>query len=371
MPGSGTPTPPRLFPGSEPVARTVAELAAHVGGKVVGDPTVVIRGIASLELAADHDIAYVEDERFFGPACASRASCIIVPEAAAILSPCRIETTTPKLAFVRIGELLLAAPSDQPSIHPTAVIDAGARLDPSVWIGPHVTIGAHARIGAGTRIEAGVVVGRHVTIGAGCRLHPNVVLYDRVQIGDRVVLHAGATVGADGFGYVRDVSEYRKFPQIGTVVIEDDVEIGAGAAVDRGSLGPTRVGRGSKLDNLVHVGHSVDIGERVLIAAQTGIGGSSVVEDDVVVGGQVGLGDHVRVQRGAMIGAKAGVLPGKTVRPGRWWGVPVRPLDEYKRLNAVWHRLPRMREELAEVKERLKELQAPVEVEPPGGREAK
>ena len=190
-------------------------------------------------------------------------------------------------------------------------------------------------------------------------LHPNVVLYDGVTLGERVVLHACVVVGADGFGYVRDeAGVYHKFPQVGTVVIEDDVEIGAGSCVDRGALGETRIGRGTKIDNLVQVGHNVRIGEHVVIAAQTGISGSTIIESDAVIGGQVGFGDHARVMSGAVIGSQAGVLPGKIVLPGVWWGTPIQPLEEYKRLNALWGRLPRMREEIEELKRQLKELTA-------------
>jgi UDP-3-O-[3-hydroxymyristoyl] glucosamine N-acyltransferase len=166
-------------------------------------------------------------------------------------------------------------------------------------------------------------------------------------------------IGADGFGYVRDgemTGSYHKFPQRGTVVIEDDVELGAHTCVDRAALGQTRIGRGTKLDNLVHVGHNCDIGERVVIAAQTGISGSVIIEDDCVIGGQVGFGDHIRVMSGAVIGSKAGVLPGKIVRPGVWWGIPIQPLDEYKRLNAHLARVPQMREEIKELKRQLDEL---------------
>ena len=188
-------------------------------------------------------------------------------------------------------------------------------------------------------------------------LNPGVVLYDNVTIGDRAILHAGVCIGADGFGYVRGDVSYHKFPQVGTVVIEDDVELGAYTCVDRAALGQTRIGKGTKLDNMVHVGHNCDIGERVVIAAQTGISGSVTIEDDCVIGGQVGFGDHIRVLSGAVIGSKAGVLPGKIVRPGVWWGIPIQPLDEYKRLNAHLGRLPKMREEIKELRRRLDELE--------------
>jgi UDP-3-O-[3-hydroxymyristoyl] glucosamine N-acyltransferase len=194
-------------------------------------------------------------------------------------------------------------------------------------------------------------------------IHPNVVLYDNVTLGDRVTLHASVVVGADGFGYVPDENNFRhKFPQIGTVVIEDDVEIGACTCIDRAALGRTRIGRATKIDNLVQIAHNVDIGERVVIAAQTGISGSTVIEDDAVIGGQVGFGDHARVEAGAIIGSKAGVLPGKIVRAGAvMWGVPVRPLDEYKRLNAHFGRLPQMKAELDELRRRVAELTARLE----------
>ena len=214
---------------------------------------------------------------------------------------------------------------------------------------------------AGTRIEAGVAIGDYVRVGHDCVLHPGVTLYDNVTIGDRVVLHAGVVIGADGFGYVRDTEEggeYHKFPQRGTVSIEDDVELGAHTCVDRAALGQTRIGRGTKIDNQVHVGHNCHIGERVIIAAQTGISGSVMIEDDVVIGGQVGFGDHIRVMSGAVIGSKAGVLPGKIVRPGVWWGIPIQPLDEYKRLNAHLARVPEMREEIKEIKRLLTELKS-------------
>ncbi len=231
----------------------------------------------------------------------------------------------------------------------------------TAYIGPNVSIGEYSIVGSDTRIEAGTAIGDNVSIGARCVIHPNVVLYDNVSIGNDVILHAAVCIGADGFGYVRGRMGYHKFPQIGTVVIEDEVELGAHTCVDRAALGRTRIGRGTKLDNMVHVGHNCDIGERVVIAAQTGISGSVVIEDEVVIGGQVGFGDHTRVQKGAIIGSKAGILPGKIVRPGVWWGIPVQPLEEYKRMNAHLGRLPKMREELQQLRARIDELEKKLE----------
>jgi UDP-3-O-[3-hydroxymyristoyl] glucosamine N-acyltransferase len=338
------------------VKKTVAELAELVGGRVVGHGETQITRIAELDQAREGDIAYVEQQKFFGAASESKAGCLIVPLGAGAEFSERtlIEVANPKLAFALIGAVLHPAVRREPEIHPTAVVAESADVALTAYIGPHVQIGAGAHVGAYTRIEAGVVVGANVTIGDNCVLHPNVVLYDGVTIGSRVILHAAVCIGADGFGYVRHDHGYHKFPQIGTVVIEDDVELGAHTCVDRAALGRTRIGRGTKLDNMVHVGHNCDIGERVVIAAQTGISGSVVIEDDAVIGGQVGFGDHTRVQKGAVIGSKAGILPGKIVRPGVWWGIPVQPLDQYKRMNAYLNRLPQRIKQLEEEIAKLK-----------------
>src|SRR5882724_8188897 len=341
---------------------SVHDLAAKVSGRVVGDGAILIESIADLENAGEGDIAYVEDAKFFAAAAASSASCLIIPENAESRADFKkvalIAVPNPKLAFALIGAVLHPPLAREPSIHPTAVVSETADIALTAFVGPHVCVGEYARVGAYTRIEAGVVIGANVTVGDECVLHPNVVLYDGVSLGNAVIFHVGVCIGADGFGYVRDDMGYHKFPQIGTVVIEDDVELGAYTCVDRAALGRTRIGRGTKLDNLVHVGHNCDIGERVVIAAQTGISGIVIIEDDCVIGGQVGFGDHIRVLSGAIIGSKAGVLPGKIVRPGVWWGIPIQPLDEYKRLNAHINRLPEMRQQLQELRKRLTELES-------------
>jgi UDP-3-O-[3-hydroxymyristoyl] glucosamine N-acyltransferase len=315
----------------------VQQLAEIVSGRVAGNGETRIERIADLEQASEGEIAYVDNEKFFAAARSSKASCLIVPKSDQFPDRTLIEVANPKLAFAQIGAVLHPV-RRAPSIHPTAVVADTASIAATAYVGPNVA------------------VGEHVTIGEDCILHPNVVLYDGVTIGNRVILHAGVCIGADGFGYVRHDQGYQKFPQIGTVVIEDDVELGAYTCVDRAALGRTRIGRGTKLDNMVHVGHNCDIGERVVIAAQTGISGSVVIEDDAVIGGQVGFGDHTRVKKGAVIGSKAGILPGKIVRPGVWWGIPVQPLDQFKRMNAHLQRLPEMREQIKRLEQQLAEL---------------
>ena len=341
--------------------KTAGELATYVNGQLVGEGSTVITRIGRLDNAEEGEIAYVDNEKFFDAAANSKASCLLIPPKAighsSFLAPALIEVANPKLAFALVAAVLQPSHRREPLIHSTAVVAETADMALTAFVGPHVCIGEYARVGGYSRIEAGVVIGANVTIGDDCVLHPNVVLYDGVSLGNRVILHAGVTIGADGFGYVRDDMGYHKFPQIGTVKIEDDVELGAHTCVDRAALGCTRIGRGTKLDNMVHVGHNCDIGERVVIAAQTGISGSVTIEDDAVIGGQVGFGDHTRVQKGAVIGSKAGILPGKIVRPGVWWGIPIQPLDEYKRLNAHIGRLPQLREEIKEMKRQISDLQ--------------
>ena len=339
------------------IEKSVAELASVVRGRVLGDGAVVIRRVADLTSAAAGDIAYLEDEKFLAAAQESKASCVIVSEKLVIDRPCCMQVQNPKLAFALIAEVLHPPKARAPETHASAVIATDAKIGRDVFIGAFVCVGEGSSIGDRTQIRAGAKIGDGVTIGSDCVIHPNVFLEDGVTIGNRVILHAGVVIGADGFGYVRDEMGYHKFPQIGTVVIEDEVELGANTTIDRGALGPTRIGRGTKLDNMVHVGHNCDIGERVVIAAQTGISGSVTIEDDCVIGGQVGFGDHIRVQRGAVIGSKAGVLPGKIVRPGVWWGIPIQPLDEYKRLSAHLSRVPHFREELKQLQARVKELE--------------
>ena len=336
---------------------TVLELAEIVSGRVAGDGGTQIGRIADLDQAREGEIAYVDNEKLFAVAAESKASCLIVPDAVDFPNRTLIKVSNPKLAFSLIGAALYPPVRREPQIHATAVVAETADIALTAYIGPNVCVGDSTHVGAYTRLEAGVVLGAHVSVGDDCVLHPNVVLYDGVSVGNNVILHAAVCLGADGFGYVRHDLGYQKFPQVGTVVIEDDVEIGAHTCVDRAALGRTRIGRGTKLDNMVHVGHNCDIGERVVIAAQTGISGSVVIEDDAVIGGQVGFGDHTRVQKGAVIGSKAGILPGKIVRPGVWWGIPVRPLEQYKRMNAYMNRLPEMREEIKRLEAKLEELQ--------------
>lgn len=327
-------------------AREIAEL---IGGQLHGDGEVHIFRASDLSAAHVGSLAFLEKVEVD---TATDASCVILPlDADPTGCASAILVKDPKLAFARAAAKLHPPKSRPSEIHPSAVIAEDAKIGEGVFIGAFVTVGEGSTVGDGTQLRAGAKIGDNVHIGAGSVIHPNVFIDDHCSVGSGVILHAGVVVGADGFGYVRDeAGEYLKFPQIGTVTIEDDVEVGANTCIDRGALGETRIGEGTKIDNLVQVGHNVSIGKRCVIAAQTGISGSVTIEDECVIGGQVGFGDHVRVQSGAVIGSQAGVLPGKIVRPGVWWGTPIQPLDEYKRQNAMVKGLGRLRDEIKELK---------------------
>lgn len=334
---------------------TVGEIAQLVGGKVCGDGTAQITGVAQLKDAQAPDLAYADGARALAAAAASRAGCILAARGASLPGHTIVEVASPKQAFIRAARALVPQVPPAPGIHPSAVIASSARLEQGVYAGPRVVIEDRARVGAGTALHAGVTVGARAEIGQGCVLHPGVILYPNARLGNRVTLHAGAVIGGDGFGYVFSDGRHEKFPQLGGVVIEDDVEIGCNATVDRGSLGTTVIGEGTKIDNLVQIAHNVRIGRHVVIAAQTGVSGSVDIGDYTVIGGQVGIGDHVRIERRAVIGAGSGVLPGKIIREGDVvWGTPSRPLAEIKELYAYFARLPQLARRLARIEARWK-----------------
>jgi UDP-3-O-[3-hydroxymyristoyl] glucosamine N-acyltransferase len=328
-------------------ARSVKEVADFVQARVVGDKTVQLTGISSVESAGAGDLVFVDDEKNLHLALESRASAVIAGDFAAgktnskslLLSP------QPRLAFVRAAQLLSPRPERKPGVHHSAIVHPSARLAKDVTVEERVVISEDAHIGESTRIGAGSIIGARVSIGCNCDFYPNVTVYPGVRLGDRVIVHAGAVLGSDGFGYVRDqaTGRYEKFPQIGRLEIEDDVEIGANTTIDRGALDVTRIGRGAKIDNLVHIGHNCQIGEDVVIAAQTGLSGSITIEKNVVLGGQVGIGEHARIEEGVMLGGQGGVLPNKVLR-GKgiaFWGTPAKPVREYLKGLAVLARLAR------------------------------
>ena len=336
------------------MAKTAGELAAAIGAHLRGDPNFEVRGVAAPERAGPHDVIYVEAMKHAERAAASAAGCVIAGESIAIGGKTILRHAQPKVAFAKAAAILLERAPIAVGIHATALVAPLARAGKNVSIGPYAVIGEDVHIGDGTQIGAHCAIGAGCWVGENCRIHPRVTVYAGARVGNRVEIHAGTVIGADGFGYVYGDGRYWKFPQVGIVEIGDDVEIGANATIDRGSLDDTRIGEGVKLDNLVHVGHNVQIGAHTVIAAQTGISGSSSLGHHVVVGGQVGIADHCTLQDGAIAGAQAGIPTGKTIRAGQTvWGTPAREIGKFKEAYAWYGRLP-------ELGARIKDLEAKI-----------
>jgi UDP-3-O-[3-hydroxymyristoyl] glucosamine N-acyltransferase len=333
--------------------RSLRQIAEAVDARLEGDGSLEVGGVASIGSASEHDLVFVEDEKYLPRALQSAAGAVIAGEFAARMAvagssgkPLLI-SRHPKLAFARAVRFLLEGERREvglrAGVHTTAVVHASSRVAPHAVVEEYAVIAEDAEIGGGTRIGSGCAIGRGVKIGRECEVYPRVTIYPGTTLGDRVIVHAGAVLGSDGFGYVRDPKSrrYEKFPQAGRLVIEDDVEIGANTTIDRGALDETRIGRGTKIDNLVHIGHNCRLGENVVIAAQTGLSGSIVIENDVVLGGQVGIGEHARIEEGVMLGGQGGVLPNKVLR-GKgvaFWGTPAQPVRQYLKQLAALARL--------------------------------
>ncbi len=335
----------------------VSEIAGRLNAAWEGEGDPEVNRVATLELAGADEISFVGSRKAATAAAESRAGCLLVtddfPKGRTL-----IRVSDPRAAFAFVVRLLNPPPRTTPGIHPSAVIATDAEIAESATVGPLATVGAGTRIGECSIIGPGCAIGSGVRIGADCVLRANVTIYDQVAIGDRALLHSGCVLGADGFGFVLSGDHYDKFPQIGRVEIGDDVEIGANSCVDRAALGVTHIGNGTKLDNLVHIGHNCQIGKHVVIAAQTGLSGGVVVEDYAVIGGQVGIGDKARIESGAVLGSGCGILTSKIVRKGQVvWGTPARPLKEHLKLLANLARLPELRKQVAELEERLRAME--------------
>jgi UDP-3-O-[3-hydroxymyristoyl] glucosamine N-acyltransferase len=327
----------------------LGELIQKLGGRLVkGSEETEILSVASVDKATTFDLVFATDELSVQAALKSAATAAVVnlgatPHESENSRVEIIEYNEPRLWFSRAAKLLINPPLAL-GIHPSAVIGKQVKFGSNVTVSPHAVIGDNASIGSTTRVGSGAIVGVGVTIGSYCRVFPRAVLYPGTTVGDRVIIHAGAVLGADGFGYVRDplTGEYTQFPQQGKLVIEDDVEIGANTTIDRGALSETRIRRGTKIDNLVHIGHNCDIGEDVVIVALTGISGSSTVGKGAILAGQVGIGDHAHVGPGVVLGGQAGVFNGKTVKGGEGevlYGTPARPLRQVLREQAALAKL--------------------------------
>jgi UDP-3-O-[3-hydroxymyristoyl] glucosamine N-acyltransferase len=331
---------------------TAGELAKFLGAIIVGDNQTPLSGMAMPENARAADLIYIDSPRHLQRAEDSAAKCVLAPPGLQLKGKTTLTAENPKLAFAKAAALLLPRFAPPPGVHPTAIVASSARLGPNVFIGPYVVIEGEVAIGESSIVEAFCFLGRGSVIGEKCRLHPRVTLYANSRLAKGVELHSGVVIGGDGFGYVFGEGRHWKFPQIGTVEIGDNVEIGCNTTIDRGSLGVTSISADVKIDNLVQVAHNVSIGEHSIVVSQTGISGSCSLGAGVILGGQVGLGDHCILEDGAIVGGQGGVLPGKTIRRGQTvWGTPARPLNRYKKQHAALARLPELIERVEKLEQ--------------------
>ena len=329
------------------------ELATQLNGKIEGDSSILLSSVAQLESAASGDVVYVDSVKHLDAAAKSAAGLFIVSEETLVPGKTCLVVDNPKLAFARAVALLLPERPVAVGVHPSAVVDPSAQLGAGVAIGANAVIGAGVSIGVGTHIGAGCVVGPDCEIGEGCVLFPRATLYPGVKLGAHVRVHSGAVIGSDGFGYIPTEDGWEKFPQRGTVVIEDDVEIGANSTIDRATLGETRIGRGVKIDNLVHVAHNVTIGEHSVLAAMVGIAGSSTLGKRVVAGGQAGVADHCKIGDGAVLTGQTAVQEGKSIAAGETvFGNPARPLRQFREYFPFLARLPELAKRIQALEEK-------------------
>jgi UDP-3-O-[3-hydroxymyristoyl] glucosamine N-acyltransferase len=336
--------------------RTAHELAQFLTCALEGDSAVQVSGVAAPDSATATDLIYVDKARHLARAAASQARCVVIAPELTVNGKTLLRAANPKLAFARAAAWLVPPAPIATGIHPTAVISPNAQVGRGVAVGPYAVIEENVKVGERTEIGAFCFLGRDAQVGARCRLYPRVTLYAGAWLGDGVILHAGAVIGSDGFGYVADAGVRWKFPQVGQVRIGNDVEVGANTTIDRGSLDRTEISAGVKIDNLVHVAHNVHIGENTVIAAQTGVSGSVVIGRDVAFAGQVGVGDHCVIEDGAVIGGQAGVPTGKTIRSGQIvWGTPARPLQKFKEQFAWSARLPELAERIARLEKKAEQ----------------
>ncbi len=337
----------------------VEEIAHLLDAPFEGDGSREILSGAPLETAAAGDLAFVESNKANTAASTSEAGCLIVGSRfPASADRTLIRVDKPRNAFALVLRTLRPAERPPPGIHPSAIVDPTAVLGERVHVGAYAVIEADVRLADGVAVGSGCFLGRGVTLGPDCLLHPGVRIYAETTIGARALVHCGAVIGADGFGFTQEDGRHQKFPQLGRVRIGDDCEIGANSTIDRAALGETLLGDGVKLDNLVHIGHNCRIGDHVLIAAQAGLSGGVVVEDHAVLGGQFGAGEKAHVGAGAQLGGRAGVLSNQKVKGGRaYWGTPARPYRDHLKTLAYGQRLPEIFAEVKRLRRRVEELE--------------
>ena len=330
---------------------TAAEIAQHIGGEVVGDKNASLKNFAPAESAQAGDLTFAENEDYFARAEQSAATAVIAEERFKSTKKILIRVPNARIAFAKAMALFFPERTYPAGVHPTAAVAASAQIDPTAHIGPHCVVGERVKIGTRSVLQAGNFVGDDSKLGEDTNLFPNVTVYPHTEIGARVRIHAGTVVGSDGFGYVQDGVIHRKVPQIGNVIIGDDVEIGANVTIDRGALGPTVIGKGTKIDNLVQIAHNVEIGEHCILIALVGISGSTKLGNYVVLAGQVGLAGHLKIGNQVVVTAKSGVMH-DIPDGGKWMGIPAQPDKQTKRQMIAIQHLPELLRRVAELERR-------------------
>jgi UDP-3-O-[3-hydroxymyristoyl] glucosamine N-acyltransferase len=331
---------------------SAAEIAKHVGGEVVGDENAILKSFAPAEHAQAGDLTFAENEGYFARAEQSVATAIIADKRFSSAKKILIRVPNARVAFAKALALFFPEPKFPPGKHLTAIVAVSAQIDPTAHVGPHCVVGERVIIGANSVLQGGNFVGDDSKFGDEVNLFPNVTLYPRTEIGNRVRIHAGTVVGSDGFGYVLDGGVHRKVPQIGNVVIGDDVEIGANVTIDRGALGSTVIGKGTKIDNLVQIAHNVEIGEHCIVIAQAGISGSTKLGTYVILAGQAGIAGHLQIGNQVTIAAQSGVM--HDIPDGeKWFGYPAQPDKEIKRQIIAQRKLPELLKRVAELEKKL------------------
>lgn len=336
---------------------TLQELAERIGCRLEGDPDLPITGVAGIEEAGPGEVTFVANPKYLSALASTRASAVILDEGAPAPPCAALRTASPYVAFAKALELFAHVPRPPVGVDACSAIGRDVTFGKEVAIGPFVTIGDGASIGDGTIVYSHVAIGPGTRIGRHCILYSHVSLRERITVGDRVILHAGVVLGSDGYGFARQADgTHYKVPQSGTVVIEDDVELGANTTVDRPPVGETRIGAGTKIDNLVQIAHGIHIGKRALIAAQTGIAGSTTLEDDVVFGGQVGVAGHITVAKGTVAAAQSGIT--NSTDPGSFLsGTPGIPNREWRKASVLFRRLPELKQTIADLARRVESLE--------------
>jgi UDP-3-O-[3-hydroxymyristoyl] glucosamine N-acyltransferase len=336
---------------------TLETVAKAIDGEIIGDGSIEITGVAGIREAREGELTFLANPRYEPYLEQTRASAVIVAGNHRATAKTLVRNSNPYLAFLKAVCFFRGEERrPDPGVHATAVIAPDAAVDPTAWVGPHVVFEPGAVVGPGVLVHAGGYIGAGVVVGAQKSLYPRVTVGVGCRRGERVVVNPGTLIGSDGFGFVRDGDRYRKVPQIGNVIVDDDVEIGANVTIDRAAMGSTRIGRGSKIDNLVQIGHNVQIGEHCIIVAQVGISGSTEIGANVMIAGQVGIIGHIEIGAGAQIGAKSGVS--KSIKPGeKVFGYPALPVGQAMRIEANLRHLPELVQSVRALRRRVEELE--------------